>query len=182
MMDHMLFEQVGSNIRSILSAQGRTQQSLAEELGISKQVMSKIIAGAKAINAAEIRRIADALHVSADSLLEMPATDGLQKVFERMLPGFQEIFGKELERVVLYGSYARGTAAADSDVDIALIVRGYTEKMHDRMIDLTVDLELDCGKVLSVLLIERGHFEEWGDVLPFYRNVKEEGITLWSAA
>lgn len=106
----------------------------------------------------------------------------LQDVFDRMLPGFCAIFGDALERIVLYGSVARGTETEDSDVDIALIVRDHTEEMHEKMIDLTVDLELDYGKVLSVLLIDYDNFVEWEDVLPFYKNVKEEGITLWSAA
>lgn len=68
-IDDLFFRQVGSNIQSILLRQGRTQQFLAEKLGISKQVMSKIIAGGKAINVAEIRKIADVLNVSADELL-----------------------------------------------------------------------------------------------------------------
>lgn len=106
----------------------------------------------------------------------------LQDVLDRMLPGFCAIFGDALESIILYGSVARGTATEDSDVDIALIVRGYTEEMHEKMIDLTVDLELDYGKVLSVLLIDYDNFVEWEDVLLFYKNVKEEGITLWSAA
>ena len=70
----------------------------------------------------------------------------------------------------------------ESDVDIAVIVRKYTEDMHDKMIDLTVDLELEYNKVLSVLLIDYDNFREWEDVLPFYKNMKKDGIMLWSAA
>lgn len=108
--------------------------------------------------------------------------DGLQIIFDKMLPGFCDIFGDSLESIILYGSAARGTATEESDVDIALIVRNYTDEMHEKMIDLTVDLELEYGKVLSVLLIDYDNFIEWGNVLPFYLNVKREGITLWSAA
>ena len=68
-MDYTIFRQVGNNIQNVLTAQGRTQQSLADSLGISKQVMNKIISGSKAINVAEISRIANALDVSADRLL-----------------------------------------------------------------------------------------------------------------
>ena len=87
-----------------------------------------------------------------------------------------------MERIILYGSVARGTQTAESDVDIAVIVRRYTEDMHDKMIDLTVDLELEYNKVLSVLLIDYDNFREWEDVLPFYKNMKKDGIMLWSAA
>ena len=50
------------------------------------------------------------------------------------------------------------------------------------MIDLTVDLELEYNKVLSVLLIDYDNFREWEDVLPLYKNMKKDGIMLWSAA
>jgi len=68
-MDNTVFKQVGNNIQEILTAKGRSQQSLADDLGISKQVMNKIIAGSKAINVAEIRKIANMLSVTVDSLL-----------------------------------------------------------------------------------------------------------------
>lgn len=108
--------------------------------------------------------------------------ENLQEVFEKMIPGFQTIFGNVLERIILYGSVARETQTVESDVDIAVIVRKYTEDMHDKMIDLTVDLELEYNKVLSVLLIDYDNFREWEDVLPFYKNMKKDGIMLWSAA
>lgn len=108
--------------------------------------------------------------------------ENLQEVFEKMIPGFQMIFGNVLDKIILYGSVARGTQTGESDVDIAVIVRRYTEDMHDKMIDLTVDLELEYNKVLSVLLIDYDNFREWEDVLPFYKNIKKDGIMLWSAA
>lgn len=91
-------------------------------------------------------------------------------------------FGNVLEKIILYDSVARGTQTEESDVDIAVIVKRYTEDMHDKMIDLTVDLELEYNKVLSVLLIDYDNFREWEDVLPFYKNIKKDGIMLWSAA
>lgn len=108
--------------------------------------------------------------------------DGLQEVFAKIVPGFRDIFGNTLEQIILYGSVARGTQTDGSDVDIAVIVRKHTEDMHDKMIDLTVDLELEYNKVLSVVLIDYDNFKEWETVLPFYQNVKKDGITLWSAA
>ena len=46
-----------------------TQQSLADALGISKQVMNKIIKGSKAINVNELTKIASILGTSTDVLL-----------------------------------------------------------------------------------------------------------------
>ena len=65
------FTQVGDNIQRLLEQRGLTQQSLAEALGISKQVVNKIVKGNKAINVKEIAEIAQALGVSVDDLLEV---------------------------------------------------------------------------------------------------------------
>lgn len=68
-MYSMDFAQVGANIQKEISLKGITQQSLADRLGISKQVMNKIIKGSKAININELAQIAETLNVSADYLL-----------------------------------------------------------------------------------------------------------------
>ena len=70
-MDYSFFKQVGNNIENVLYEKNYTQQDLANELKISKQVMSKIISGAKAINVEEIKKIASALNVSVDTLLHV---------------------------------------------------------------------------------------------------------------
>ena len=102
---------------------------------------------------------------------------------EKLIPGLQEIYGALIDSVILYGSTARGTQTADSDVDVAILLRaGATKVMRDQMLDLVVDLELACGKVLSVLCIDYDKFAEWKDVLPFYKNIRKDGVVLWQAA
>lgn len=108
--------------------------------------------------------------------------ENMQEIFIKLIPGFQNIFGNVLESIILYGSAARGTQEEESDIDIAVIVGNYTEAMHDQMIDFTVELELEFDKILSVILIDYENFKKWENVLPFYKNVKKDGIMLWSAA
>lgn len=71
----MNFAQVGANIQKELENKSMTQQSLADALSISKQVMSKIIKGAKAINVSELTRIASVLGTTTDALLTMNMSD-----------------------------------------------------------------------------------------------------------
>ena len=61
--------QIGANIQRQLDIKGFTQQSLADALEISKQVMNKIIKGSKAINVNELAKIAEVLGTSTDDLL-----------------------------------------------------------------------------------------------------------------
>ena len=104
-------------------------------------------------------------------------------VFEKLTKGLVDIYGVLLVRILLYGSVARGTADEESDVDIAVLLKsGETKEMSEEMLDLVVDLELEYNKVLSVLRIDYNKFKEWEDVMPFYKNVKKDGILLWPAA
>ncbi len=83
-------------------------------------------------------------------------------------------------KVILYGSYARGEQEQDSDVDIALLLQDKgSEEMHDRMLDIVVDYELELAVTLSVVPIEMKQYQEWRTSLPFYKNLDKDGIILW---
>ena len=70
-MEKNFFKLVGENILDTLERKKMTQQSLADMLGVSKQVLSKIIKGRKATNVNEITMISKALGVSVDSLINV---------------------------------------------------------------------------------------------------------------
>ena len=70
---NITFKEVGNNILSLLEEKKLTQQALADNLGISKQVVNKIISGKKAINVSEIATIARILGTTTDYLLQ-PST------------------------------------------------------------------------------------------------------------
>ena len=107
----------------------------------------------------------------------------VDNALERLVPGLRAIYGNLLVSVILYGSVARGTQTDESDVDIAVIMKsGATREMYDRMLDLVVDLELECARVLSVVRIDYDKFREWENVMPYYRNIKKDGVVLWQAA
>ena len=102
---------------------------------------------------------------------------------EKLVPGLLTIYGDLLVSIILYGSVARGTQMDESDVDIAVIMKsGATKEMYDQMLDLVVDLELECDKVLSVIRIDYEKFREWENVMPYYKNIKKDGVILWQAA
>ena len=108
---------------------------------------------------------------------------GLMKSLLHMSGDLKNIYGEYLVKIILYGSYARGEQTAESDVDIAVILKdGNTEKMHEDMIDIVVDYELDQGVTLSVIPIEFEQYKVWNKTLPFYKNLDKEGIVLWKAA
>lgn len=106
-----------------------------------------------------------------------------RELFQQMVPGMVEIYGDMLVSIILYGSVVRGTQNAESDIDIAVMLRSQESvDMKERMTDLIVDLELEHNAVLSVLRIDYQQYKAWEDVMPFYKNMKKEGVVLWQAA
>jgi transcriptional regulator with XRE-family HTH domain len=62
------FENIGRNILSLLEEQNKSQTFLADQIGVSRQVMLKITKGKKAINALEISKLATALGVNIEKI------------------------------------------------------------------------------------------------------------------
>ena len=106
-----------------------------------------------------------------------------KQMVDELVAGFLKIIDEQLVSIILYGSVARGTASTESDVDVALLIRGaLTSNTEDALSDFIVDMNLKYDKVFSVIDIDIDNYEKWKAVTPFYKNVKQDGIVLWKAA
>lgn len=106
-----------------------------------------------------------------------------EPMYDELVRGLLRLLPEQTVQIVLYGSVARGTAEADSDIDIALFLnRRLTSPQQDALSDLIVDLNLKYDKVFSVVDIDQQTYLKWRHVTPFYQNVSREGIVLWKAA
>jgi transcriptional regulator with XRE-family HTH domain len=70
MMDVNLL--IANNILAILKKQGRKQAELADGIGVSRATMSKMLNGGRSINAVELKKIADFLNSSMDTIMSIP--------------------------------------------------------------------------------------------------------------
>ena len=52
------------------------------------------------------------------------------------------------------------------------------KKRFNDVCDLAFDYELKYGIVISPLVKNEEHFMKWSETLPFYRNVKLEGVAV----
>lgn len=94
---------------------------------------------------------------------------------------YRSVYGDQLVRVMLYGSYARGDYADDSDLDVVALVHGDRKKLQDQLRivwDQTCDLELEYEMVLSPAVIPYEEFEKYREDIPYYRNIANEGVTV----
>lgn len=106
-----------------------------------------------------------------------------ERVRSEFVDGVLRILESRLEKIVLYGSVARGSDTEESDIDIALVMHGKLDSdIEDKLSDFVVDMNLKYNKVFSVIDIDADHFRTWLEVLPFYQSVEKEGIVLWKAA
>lgn len=106
-----------------------------------------------------------------------------RQMVDELVAGLLKIVDEQLVSVILYGSVARGTASSESDIDVALLIKGSLSSVtENELSDFIVDMNLKYDKVFSVIDIDIDNYEKWKAVAPFYKNVKQDGIVLWKAA
>jgi len=98
---------------------------------------------------------------------------------EQIIRAFKEkaekLYGKRLKNILLYGSFARGQATEDSDIDLAVILEGEVDPCReiDAMIDLITDINLDFETLLSVYPLSITDFKQLNS--PLLLNLRKEG-------
>ena len=99
---------------------------------------------------------------------------------EELMQGLTDIFRSNISMVILYGSVARGDATDESDIDIAIVIRGQMDDAtKKRFICWVADMDIRYERVFSIVDIQESNMKKWENVLPFYQNVRKEGIVLW---
>ena len=115
--------------------------------------------------------------------VEYPARKTLddKEMFDDIVRAILSVIGDYAVKIILYGSVARGDNTWESDVDIAMVIRGELDRSTDKKLTRAVtELDLKYDTVLSVIDIEENHFSRYKYELPFYMNIEREGITLWT--
>lgn len=87
-----------------------------------------------------------------------------------------KIYGEGIKKVILYGSYVRGEATRDSDVDILVLIDQSLNpfEVRESLSDLLFDILLEEGELISVIAVPEHFFENYNS--PFMLNVKKEGL------
>lgn len=105
----------------------------------------------------------------------------ISDIIQDFAKSVRKMLGNSLDSVIVYGSYARGDYSELSDIDIMLLVSlGEEEikKISDQISDLAFDFMMKYGVDISPIITNIDHFNYWVDNLPFYRNVRDEGVRL----
>lgn len=112
---------------------------------------------------------------------DMKAERTLREI-EHLLPQIrrllERIYGDRLVDVILYGSFAKNNATKDSDVDIAVVLRGRVNKSEEisRIGEELYNLMLEADELISVYPLSEDEMKN--TVWPLYHHLRTEGVKI----
>ena len=105
----------------------------------------------------------------------------VQDIIYEFTKEIKKIFGTNLSAVIVYGSYARGDYNENSDVDVMILVKIPEEKLSnyiDVVSDCAFEYLMKYGIDISPVLKNENHFKYWEETIPYYQNIRKEGVVI----
>jgi predicted nucleotidyltransferase len=103
----------------------------------------------------------------------------IDMIVKELTQKIAEKFGGRIEQVILFGSYARGKAKEESDLDVLII----GDVGLDEVIEITYYLSLKHGIYISPIVMTKDYFEMLkNEGASFAKNVLDEGVVAYARA
>ena len=104
-----------------------------------------------------------------------------KKEIQNFINKVKEILNTRLNKIILFGSYARGDYNENSDIDIMILTdlnEKEIEEYRDKISDIAYDIELETGIIISPVIKNIEKYNIRVGFVPFYKNVQKEGVVL----
>ena len=107
----------------------------------------------------------------------MATTQTLDPILARFRAALDDMYGSQIERVVLFGSRARGNARPDSDYDVAVFLSDMSDRFAElyRLADLSTDILSETGEFVHAMPY---HSNAYDERTPLMREIRREGVDL----
>ncbi len=107
----------------------------------------------------------------------MDTVVAIDPVVQRYRDALVELYGPVLDRVVLFGSRARGEAGPESDYDLAVFVTHMDNRLAVayRLADLSVRVFDETGAFIDAKPFRA---EEYAKRTPLMHEIRRDGLTL----
>jgi predicted nucleotidyltransferase len=112
----------------------------------------------------------------------MLTPEKLNIITKEITQSIKNLLGDKLDKVILYGSYARGDYDEYSDLDIMVLADIENDKSwlyRDKLYDTTSELALEHDILITVKIKNNQFFYEHEPIIPYYQNVLGDGIELY---
>jgi predicted nucleotidyltransferase len=98
-------------------------------------------------------------------------------ILARFRSALDALYGDRLERVVLFGSRARGDAHPDSDYDVAIFLRDLTDRWSEarRVAAIETEILAETGAFIHAMPYTAGSYLQR---TPLMHEIRREGIDL----
>jgi predicted nucleotidyltransferase len=107
----------------------------------------------------------------------VPVAMIIDPILSRFRAALDEVYGERIERVVLFGSRARGDARPDSDYDVAVFLKdlgGFGEEA-ETIAEIETDILTDAGVVINALPLQAGSYRERTGLM---QELRRDGLDL----
>jgi hypothetical protein len=105
-----------------------------------------------------------------------PSTNHSIQLVKELRIKLEEALQEEV-RVILFGSYARGEAVQDSDLDVFVVLNQLDKQTLDTVLDISWQIGYESGKVISIIPAIQGEMERLS-ASPFFQAIQREGISV----
>ncbi len=101
-----------------------------------------------------------------------------EPILMRLRTALDQIYGPRIERVVLFGSRARGDASPDSDYDVAVFLHDINDRMAEmnRLADLSTAILDETGEFIHAMPYRAGSYDD--QRMPLMHEIRADGIDL----
>ena len=102
----------------------------------------------------------------------------LNPILKELKTQLTSLYGERLKRLILFGSWARGEAGEDSDIDIVVVLAGdvIPGEEIDRTIDIINDINLKYDVLVSLYPVSEKVYETVNS--PLLLNLRKEGLAV----
>lgn len=93
-----------------------------------------------------------------------------------------KLFGKNLKKIILYGSYAKNKQNKESDIDFIVLVddtENNLRKSKYQIADIMSKLSINYNMLVSITEETLSCYNEFSQYLPYYQNIRNEGIEIY---
>jgi len=106
----------------------------------------------------------------------------IKKILSELELKLRDLFKDNLKKIVLYGSYARGTYDDESAIDVMVLVNGIDKKEYKKYItDIRLELTINYSILPSITIENENEYYKNIDVQFLFKNIESEGIELYAA-